>query len=334
MTTGGKDRPGGHRLPDIDQAKGLAIVLVVFGHIVARGLKPIGADWYFVTVHHLYSFHMAFFFFLSGFVYFHRAQMPKTLPEYLQDARKRFMRFAPAYFLLAAVVLIGKYLAQSVVHVDRRVSFDVAELSALVLYPTESYVSFLWFIVVLYLIYLLVPLVFHLARQRAWMATCIAFALFWIPLGKVLALHQVGRYTLFFVLGSLAATNLAGYRRLIDHWLPLWLAAFATVLVCLPLEWLPLPAGLLSIPALHGLVRRLPRVAGPALALLGSMVLPIYLLNTLAIGTAKAIALKFVPWDGGNFLMFAPLLTGAGLLIPIAVKKLVFSRIPALDRIT
>ena len=54
-----------HRRTDIDRAKGLAILLVVFGHIVARA-DPAGVDWYEPLRRAVYAFHMPFFFYLSG----------------------------------------------------------------------------------------------------------------------------------------------------------------------------------------------------------------------------------------------------------------------------
>lgn len=69
------------RLPDIERAKGLAILLVVFGHVVARE-APAGNEWYTFSKSAVYSFHMAFFMFLSGLVFFMRAEPVAGLQEY------------------------------------------------------------------------------------------------------------------------------------------------------------------------------------------------------------------------------------------------------------
>jgi fucose 4-O-acetylase-like acetyltransferase len=55
------------RRADIDRAKGLAILLVVFGHLVARA-DPAGVDWYEPLRRAVYAFHMPFFLYLSGLV--------------------------------------------------------------------------------------------------------------------------------------------------------------------------------------------------------------------------------------------------------------------------
>jgi fucose 4-O-acetylase-like acetyltransferase len=59
------------RLNWVDYAKGLGIILVVFGH-VAKGLfssKLIDPVFYYYAVNFVYSFHMPLFFILSGFFF-------------------------------------------------------------------------------------------------------------------------------------------------------------------------------------------------------------------------------------------------------------------------
>ena len=55
------------RWAELDRAKGLAIILVVFGHLVARE-DPAGVAWYGPLRMVVYLFHMPFFFYLSGYV--------------------------------------------------------------------------------------------------------------------------------------------------------------------------------------------------------------------------------------------------------------------------
>jgi uncharacterized membrane protein YcfT len=57
-------------LADVERAKGLAIILVVIGHIVAR--EPLANnEWYVVLKSAIYAFHMPFFMYLGGLVFFH-----------------------------------------------------------------------------------------------------------------------------------------------------------------------------------------------------------------------------------------------------------------------
>ena len=99
---------------------------------------------------------------------------------------------------------------------------------------------------------------------------------------------------------------------------------YAAFLVC----------GCLSIPALHALVRRPVFARSRVLAMLGLYSFVIYLLNTPFIGLVKGLGLKLLPWDGPNFLLYAPVLLLAGIVGPIVVREQLFRRVPALYRMT
>jgi hypothetical protein len=93
--------------------------------------------------------------------------------------------------------------------------------------------------------------------------------------------------------------------------------------------------GLLSVPALHGLIRLPPVSTWSWPLFLGRYAMAIYLFNTLAIGFAKAalIAAGF-GWTSGAFPAHVVILTAAGLAVPILVKALLLRRLPILDRLT
>lgn len=66
------------RRTEIDVAKGFALFLVVFAHVLDR--DSIWAYWIFM-------FHMPVFFFLSGMTF--RPEKYKGLPEFLKDKWKK-----------------------------------------------------------------------------------------------------------------------------------------------------------------------------------------------------------------------------------------------------
>ena len=88
------------------------------------------------------------------------------------------------------------------------------------------------------------------------------------------------------------------------------------------------------MPALHGLVRHRYFATSAMLLTLGAYSFVIYLLNTPVIGLVKGAMLKVLPWDGVNFLLYAPVLTAAGALLPILLKRYLLDRVPALRRMT
>ena len=93
-------------------------------------------------------------------------------------------------------------------------------------------------------------------------------------------------------------------------------------------------AGVLSIPALHGIVRRPALLESTTLLGLGVFSFVIYLLNTPCIGLIKGVLLKWLPFDGVDFLLYAPLLMLGGTLGPILLKRFILRPVPILDRIT
>lgn len=57
-----------NRNTTIDILKGIAIILVVYGHVIQRSMSPYEIDAHLNPVFKLiYTFHMPLFFFLSGY---------------------------------------------------------------------------------------------------------------------------------------------------------------------------------------------------------------------------------------------------------------------------
>lgn len=319
------------RWDDIDRAKGLAIFLVVLGHAVARDM-PVGAEWFQSVKWVVYGFHMAFFMFISGFVFFTSGQIPRAHSDYSSYALNRILRFMPAYILFALFVWGAKTAAQKFAHVDNAAT-GIESLFDIFMRPTLSPASFLWYIWVLMLFQLLSPLLLRL-YPRALVWACVCFPLLFISAPYMLGFDKVFSFLFFFFLGGFVAQNSSGYLTLISKaWQPL-LLLFATCLVLLDPKSYSILLGILSIPALHGLVRWGFMRNWKWLSAIGSLSFSIYLMNTMAIGGTKAIVLKFSNWDGNNFLWVLPTLVAAGVLLPMVIKKLVFSRIHWLDRIT
>ena len=85
------DKKTSVRRTEIDVAKGFALFLVVFGHVLDR--DSIWAYWIFM-------FHMPVFFFLSGMTF--RPEKYKSLSDFLKDKWKK--RIIP-YFIVTFIGL-------------------------------------------------------------------------------------------------------------------------------------------------------------------------------------------------------------------------------------
>jgi len=322
---------------DLDRAKGLAILLVVAGHIVAAAPPP-GAEWWDWPRSALYSFHMPFFLYLSGYVAWLSGGIAFPASETWRHAARRAQRLLLPFFLLGVVVLLGKLLAQEVVHVDNRASGLLSGLRDLVVTTEDSPATFIWFLLVLFLCSVLAPPVWRGAGVPGLLGAGLVLMALDPP--ALFYLDRFARHALFFAVGVAVAAREAAWLPLFVAWQKAWWAAFAASLAAALAGWLPgdwslLVCGITAIPALHGLVR------GPVFArlswplALGRYTMAIYLFNVIAIGVVKAALIALgVPWTGAGFVVHAPALLLAGIALPVLAKRLVLRRVPVLDRMT
>ena len=322
---------------DLDRAKGVAILLVVVGHIVAAAPPP-GAEWWDWPRYAIYRFHMPFFLYLSGYVAWLSGGVAIPASETLRNAAKRARRLLLPFFLLGLVVLLGKLVAQEVVHVDNRASGLWSGLRDLVLTTEDSPATFIWFLLVLFLCAVLAPPLWRLAGTPGLLAAGLLLLALEPP--ALLYLDRFARHALFFAVGVAVAQHEARLMPSFAKHQPAWWALFAATLAAALAGWLPgdlslLICGLAAIPALHGLMLR-PTMARQGWPLaLGRFTMAIYLFNVIAIGVVKATLIALgVPWNAAGFWIHAPALIVAGVALPILAKVLVLRRIPPLDRMT
>jgi fucose 4-O-acetylase-like acetyltransferase len=326
-------KPG--RLLEIDAAKGLAIFLVDLGHIVASQNTPKGNDWYEAANSHLYSFHMAFFFFLSGYVFFltPHGDWPSRL-------RKSLSRLVPAYLLFAIIVYLAKLVAAHYVPVDRPVSDVFDESWRMITYPTRGFASFLWFIVTLLSLYGLMALIHQWVERyfALMLASSLALHLLSVhgAITELFGLNQLTRYWFFFLLGGWGLQHRDVVLPVIKRHALILMLALAVVLVYVPSPWLMTVAACVAIPALHGAVLWVDRVPplDAVLQWLGRNSYTIFLMNSLALGLSRGVAVRVWGWDDWKFAVVAPVLAVCGLVLPVIAQRLVFSRSVYLDRLT
>jgi fucose 4-O-acetylase-like acetyltransferase len=312
----------------------------VIGHLAARS-SPQGNDWYLVLKHALYRFHMPFFMYLSGYVVFltGAARIPPS--KWPELASRRTYRLLLPFVLFGLAILLGKLIASRFIQVDNLPGSLAAGLKGLVWNTDVSPAESVWYLVVLFALSIMVPPILWVLRGRSAPLLVLALILYVLPVPQVLYLDRIARFMSFFAMGGLASDAGKSWLDLVDRYFPLALLA---LLVALSVSLLVFPAwnpdiplfvcGTLSMPALHGLVRHRYFANSSLLLTFGAYSFVIYLLNTPFIGLVKGAMLKLLPWDGANFLLYAPVLTAAGVFLPILLRRYLLSRVPALDRMT
>jgi fucose 4-O-acetylase-like acetyltransferase len=328
------------RRTDIDRAKGLAILLVVFGHLVARA-DPAGVDWYEPLRRAVYAFHMPFFLYLSGLVAVISGMLLAPQAAWPGLAVSRARRLLLPFFGIDGLIVLGKILAARVMAVDNVPAGVLAGLQDLLWHTRDSPALSVWYLFVLFVVSL--GCVGGVGGERGrlpWvLGGCVL--LYVLPLPDYLYLDRVGTYAVFFGIGAWAGLLGARWDGFMDRYWPgllgllvVGLAAVAWFGAQWPEKVVLLPMGALSMPAIHGCLRYCAARSTRMLSFLGRYSFVIYLFNTVFIGLAKGVILFFCSWDGGDFLPFAVVLMAAGILGPVGLKFAVLRRLPVLDQLT
>lgn len=328
------------RRVDLDLAKGLGILLVVLGHIVARE-APAGNAWYVVLKDAIYLFHMPFFMYLSGYVTFISGYADVDWRKWPGFVAKRAYRLLLPFLIFGLLIVAGKLVLGRYLSVDNLPVSATQALIDLIWTTDASPATSVWYIGVLFVLCIITPPLMKLLRQRLWLLLVLALVLYATPIPHLVYLDRVAKFYVFFVMGCLAASYRDAWLDLMDRHAWIWLGVFAvavTATSAMGYKYFHYPVflacGCLSIPALHALVRQPWLADSRVLMTLGVYSFIIYLLNTPFIGLVKGLGLKLLPWDGVNFLLYAPVLLLAGIIGPIVVKEYLFQRIPALYRLT
>jgi fucose 4-O-acetylase-like acetyltransferase len=331
---------GKARRLDLDRAKGLGILLVVLGHLAAKS-QPQGNDWFAYLQTALYQFHMPFFMYLSGYVCYLSGAARAAPAAWPHLIKRRAARLVVPFVIFGLALIVGKLAAAQFIHVDNTPVSLPRALIGMIWDTDNSPAISVWYIFVVFVLTILTPAMFWFTRGRLAPLLLLAAVVYLLPIPHVMYLDRVARFLLFFSLGGAAATMGNRWLEYVDRFYLAALAVLAIFLVVVLLEFDAISdrmrlfmCGVASMPALHGLVRRSGLSHSGALLTLGAMSFVIYLLNTPFIGLVKGILLKFMSWDGVNFLVFLPLMMVAGTLGPILLKRYLFGRVPAIDRIT
>ena len=321
----------------VDYARGLGILLVVYGH-VSRGVFNAGiamnAQCFTLIDSVIYSFHMPLFFFLSGLYFL--PSLDKRGPRAL--LADKLDSLAYPYILWSLLqggieVLLARFTTAKT---------SLADVLSLFWQPRAQF----WFLYVLFLIFVLLAWLYRPIASgttadskwstvvRAWIWP-LAALLLWLwqnTVQLIFPLDFIAAYLLYFLLGAQ---------------FPKWKAAMqARAVACLAAStfsfialgyffhaelgllysassWLKLPLALSGITLICSLSMLCARIQNKTLAWLavcGVYSMPIYLMHILASSGVRIVLQKFLHLPSAGLHIACGML--AGVALPILVYRL------------
>ena len=157
---------------------------------------PSVPNWYVALHMRIYSFHMANFYFLCGFLVAHSYHRLSSFTDFFAYYRKRLVKFGVPFLILGLLFCLAKSCAT-----QNMLNGFLLGIKFLFLETTRSPATYLWFILVLFQFYLIAPALCQYSNYTLPIGLLVAILLNFHPLPRYLCLHQFSRYFLFFTLG-------------------------------------------------------------------------------------------------------------------------------------
>jgi len=230
---------------------------------------------------------------------------------------------------MAAIIIAGKIASQSFVVVNKPINDLSNSVVSIFIHTEQSPVLFIWYLFVLFVISIVVPI---LSKGRRWRLAALGVVSVLLHVAHVemfysgivldyFYLNRIIMYFVFFMYGALACE----YR---DRWGVFVAKAWPAALVLFPIleyaawesEWRYALVGGTAVVLFHGLMRSRAQGSLNFLTFFGRNVMVIYLLNLIFIGAVRGVYTKFLsPNDHAIGLLVSA--TALGVFGPILVKN-------------
>lgn len=314
------------RLIDIDIATGIAIILVVIGHLASR--SETGIEAYVNLKRVIYKFHMPLFLCLSGYIAYYTYHPIKSFKGYIEYEKKKFFRIFPAYVILAITFFIGKYVFVENTDIEK-------SLLNILVCPSESDSGYLWYIYVLFLYYLCMPIIDYMICNKFLIFFIIVLALSsFVPFPKLFSLDIFFWYLPFFMFGCYVVSVRESSIPLLRRYGFAVLILFSLWGVFEFLQLVNIPKNIVGFFAIVSVIylSSIKIIRNSFLEKMGGNSFYIYLFNTMFIGFVSEVLVKLFGKEEfyNMFYYFAPFLIIIGLFLPILLHKYIISRIPIL----
>lgn len=302
------------RLHEIDVATGIAIILVVIGHI---GWKE--TEWYFTFKSTLYKFHMPFFMFLSGFLLSYTNYNYNDQKKAFIFLRRKLSKFLIPYLFLSILFLLVNLFLKEI-----NTTADLEHgIKSILLYPKSGYSGFMWYLYVLFQYYILFALSYHFSIFQKYPILYLLVSILMIlliPSVQIFEIRNVIKYSLFFSLGFIMQFRYDQVKEILRRtgWVFILLFIGSLFLdLTKTVQFSIFTLGLSSIPAITSIAIYCSK--SNILAKFGKLSFTVYLWNSVFIVGVK-IVLNTLGLN--NFNILFPILITAGLIGPLLLRAL------------
>lgn len=274
---------------------------------------------------------MPLFLFVSGYIAYYTYPQIKSITDYYSYVKKKFIRLFPAYLIMSLFFFAGKYALEK--------NTELTEgIINIFFYPANSNSSFLWYIYVLFLFNLSMPIIDYLVKNKFIIFFVISILISsFINFPDLLSLNFYFWYLPFFILGCYFSSKRETYMRILKKFGLIILIVFIIWIFLEFLGIINIHKNIVSFFAIIGItyISSIKLERNVLLEKLGDNSFYIYLFNTLFIGAISFLLINYLGKESfyNNFYYFAPFFILIGLYLPIWLQKYFISRLPIISKL-
>lgn len=305
-------------------AKGIGIFLVVIGHYQLSGIMPqywkSGRDL-------IYTFHMPLFMVISGFLFALSKKSIFSLADYFGFIKKKSERLLFPYIAISLTLLMMKLAAAPFFTLSHPITDKV--FYYIFLNPSGGFATLLWFIYTLLIIFIIFPPLKAAIRNEL-VFYAVVVLLYFVSWTELFCLDRAFHHLPFFSLGYFlkksdfsraGVTACALISFLIFLFFYILKMSIAGSAIYLQAVMLVLGiSGSVFVLFLSVIISGWAGTFSGVLKSLGLYSSSIYLLHTISMGPVK-VAINQITKADIVFLLAAPIVCGAGILLPPLVEK-------------
>lgn len=193
------------KINEIEDLFSFAMLLVVFGHSMIFSDFSANAEWYLFVRRIIYSFHMHFFFFISGFLFIY-TNIDKDDFSWFIVIRSKIKRLmVPYFFLLSIVYLPRVYMSK---YTMGQFNLDFLSYVKMFINPHYSPMYNYWFIFTLFIFFLFSGIFLEIIKKnKIFLGLFLTILLSYISINKIdthwFCINYITGYMIYFWLGFL-----------------------------------------------------------------------------------------------------------------------------------